>query len=369
MSDIAPDIAEVIAEPDPRAHASRLLAWYDRHRRDLPWRAAPGERADPYRVWLSEIMLQQTTVVTVGGYFDAFLRRWPTVRDLAAAPLDGVLHAWQGLGYYARARNLHACAQAVVERHGGVFPDDLEALNALPGVGGYTAAAIAAIAFDRQASAVDGNVERVIARLHALETPLPDVKPAIRILAERLVPAARPGDYAQAMMDLGATVCTPRAPRCVLCPLIDMCAGRRLGVAEMLPRRRAKPARPVRQGIAFLLRARDGSVLLRRRPPSGLLGGMIEVPSSPWREGELDRADCLAAAPLPADWQPLPGIVRHVFTHFELRLEVVVARAPTTTGMAEDAADWQWCAVDRLDEMALPTVMKKVLTHGLKALT
>jgi A/G-specific adenine glycosylase len=349
------------------AHAGRLLAWYDRHRRVLPWRAPPGARADPYRVWLSEIMLQQTTVATVGTYFDVFLKRWPTVRDLAMAPLDDVLHAWQGLGYYARARNLHACAQAVVERHGGRFPDDVEALGALPGVGPYTAAAIAAIAFDRPASAVDGNVERVIARLHALETPLPDVKPAIRALAERLVPDRRAGDYAQAMMDLGATVCTPRAPRCVLCPVVDLCAGRRLGVAEDLPRRRARPVRPVRHGIAFLLVRRDGAILLRRRPPEGLLGGMIEVPSSPWREGEPDRAGSLAAAPVAAKWRTLPGIVRHVFTHFELRLEVAAAHAPTAR-MADGIADAQWCAVERLGEMALPTVMKKVLAHGLKAL-
>jgi A/G-specific adenine glycosylase len=348
-------------------HADRLLAWYDRHRRVLPWRAPRGERSDPYRVWLSEIMLQQTTVATVGGYFDAFLRRWPSVRDLAAAPLEDVLYAWQGLGYYARARNLHACARAVVERHGGDFPDTVEALGALPGVGPYTAAAIAAIAFDRPASAVDGNVERVIARLHALESPMPDVKPAIRAFAGRLVPRRRAGDYAQAMMDLGATVCTPRAPRCVLCPVVDLCAGRRLGVAEDLPRRRAKPVRPVRHGLAFLLVRRDGAVLLRRRPPSGLLGGMMEVPSSPWREGDIDRDDSLAAAPVVAKWRPLPGIVRHIFTHFELRLQIVAAHAPTSR-MAGAVSDAQWCEIDQLDRMALPTVMKKVLSHGLKAL-
>jgi A/G-specific adenine glycosylase len=356
-----------VAASDGAVHAARLLAWYDRHRRDLPWRAPPGARADPYRVWLSEIMLQQTTVATVGGYFDAFLRRWPDVWALAAAPLDDVLHAWQGLGYYARARNLHAGARAVVERHGGVFPESLEALAALPGIGPYTAAAIAAIAFDLPASAVDGNVERVVARLHALETPLPDVKPAIRDLAARLVPARRAGDYAQAMMDLGATVCTPRTPRCVLCPVVDLCAARRQGIADELPRRRPKKERPVRRGVAFLLVRRDGAVLLRRRPTKGLLGGMIEVPSSPWCDGELDHAACLATAPVPAKWRPLPGLVRHVFTHFELQLEIVAAYAPTTR-MADGVVEAQWCAIDRLDEMALPTVMKKVLTHGLKAL-
>ncbi len=362
-----PEDARADPGPLPDACAARVLAWYDRHRRSLPWRAPPGARADPYRVWLSEIMLQQTTVAAVGSYFLAFLERWPTVRDLAQASLDEVLHAWQGLGYYARARHLHACARAVVERHGGAFPDSEEALRALPGVGSYTAAAIAAIAFDKPASAVDGNVERVIARLHALETPLPDVKPAIRRLAERLVPTRRAGDYAQAMMDLGATVCTPRAPRCVLCPVIDLCAGRRLGIGETLPRRREKVARPVRHGIAFLLVRRDGAVLLRRRPPEGLLGGMMEVPSSDWQPGELDRNSCMAAAPVAAGWRVLPGIVRHVFTHFELRLEVAAAHAPTAR-MADGVADSRWCPVDRLDEMALPTVMKKILTHGLKGL-
>ncbi|HJQ60582.1 MAG TPA: A/G-specific adenine glycosylase [Vineibacter sp.] len=352
--------------PDPAVHAARLLDWYDRFRRDLPWRAPPGVRADPYKVWLSEIMLQQTTVVTVGGYFDAFLRRWPDVRALAAAPLDDVLHAWQGLGYYARARNLHAGARAVVERHGGRFPESLQDLGALPGIGPYTAAAVAAIAFDLPASAVDGNVERVIARLYAIEAPLPDAKPDIRAKAERLVPRQRPGDYAQAMMDLGATVCTPRTPRCVLCPVVDLCAARRRGIAEDLPRRRPKKERPLRRGMAFLLLRRDGAVLLRRRPAKGLLGGMIEVPSSPWREGELDRDACLAAAPVTAKWRVLPGTVRHVFTHFELHLEVAAAHAPTAR-MADGVADAQWCDLDRLDEMALPTVMKKVLAHGLRA--
>jgi A/G-specific adenine glycosylase len=348
-------------------HADRVLAWYDRHRRSLPWRAPADARADAYRVWLSEIMLQQTTVATVGGYFDAFMKRWPTVRDLAAAPLDDVLHAWQGLGYYARARNLHACARTVVERHGGMFPASLEALRALPGVGDYTAAAVAAIAFDLPASAVDGNVERVVARLHAVQAPLPDAKPEIRALAAHLAPAQRPGDYAQAMMDLGATICTPRAPRCVLCPVIDLCAGRRQGIAADLPRRRPRRQRPVRHGIAFLLVRGDGAVLLRRRPATGLLGGMVEVPSSDWRDGAPDRAAGLAAAPVTAKWRTVPGMVRHVFTHFELHLEVVTAHAPTAR-MAAAVMDALWCPVDQLDTMALPTVMKKVLAHGLRAL-
>ncbi|MGE0421124.1 MAG: A/G-specific adenine glycosylase [Reyranellaceae bacterium] len=352
--------------PDPRLHAERLLAWYDRHRRVLPWRAPAGRRADPYHVWLSEIMLQQTTVQTVGRYFLAFVERWPTVRDLAAAPLDDVLHLWQGLGYYARARNLHACARAVVERHGGAFPDDEESLRVLPGIGAYTSAAIAAIAFDRPASAVDGNVDRVITRLHALERPIPEIKTEIRALAARLVPRQRAGDYAQAMMDLGATVCIPGEPRCFVCPLIELCAARRLAIAAELPRKRAKPARPVRRGIAFFLLRKDGAILLRRRAPRGLLGGMMEVPSSDWREGPLDRAAALQQAPIDTRWRALPGTVRHVFTHFELELCLVTARLPTERAAAalEDA---QWCAVDRLGEMALPTVMKKVLRHAIMA--
>ena len=238
-----------------------MLAWYDRHRRTLPWRAPAGERTDPYRVWLSEIMLQQTTVATVGDYFRRFVERWPTVEALAAAPLDDVLSAWAGLGYYARARNLHACAQAVAERHGGRFPEDEAGLLALPGIGPYTAAAIRAIAFDQPASAVDGNVERVIARLFAIETPLPDAKPEIHARAAELVPQQRAGDYAQAMMDLGATVCTPRNPRCVICPLMDGCRARQLGIAEELPRRAPKADKPTRRGLAFVLAAQG-----RRHP-------------------------------------------------------------------------------------------------------
>src|SRR5579885_2301985 len=271
--------------------ADLLLAWYDRHRRVLPGRALPGERPDPYRVWLSEVMLQQTTVPAVMGYFARFLERRPDVEALAEAPLDEVLHAWQGLGYYARARNLHACARAVVARHGGAFPRDEAALRALPGIGDYTAAAIAAIAFDRRAAPVDGNVERVTARLFAIETPLPEAKPELRRLAASLVPERRAGDYAQAAMDLGATLCTPRKPRCVLCPWREECRARALGVAENLPRRRAAAARPVRRGVAFWAVREDGAVLLRRRPEAGLLGGMMEVPSTPWRAAEWSEAE------------------------------------------------------------------------------
>jgi A/G-specific adenine glycosylase len=347
-------------------HADRLLAWYDRHRRTLPWRAPAGESAAPYRVWLSEIMLQQTTVATVAEYFHRFVERWPTVEALAEAPLDDVLSAWAGLGYYARARNLHACARAVANRHGGRFPEDEASLSALPGIGPYTAAAIQAIAFDLPASAVDGNVERVIARLHAIETPLPDAKPEIHDRAARLVPRQRAGDYAQAMMDLGATVCTPRSPRCVICPVMAHCRARKLGIAEDLPRRAPKAEKPTRRGLAFVLARKDGAILLRKRPAKGLLGGMDEVPSSPWREGKLMHAQALEEAPVPARWQILDGLVRHTFTHFHL--ELTVARATATTGrLAELAPGTSWCAIDRLTERALPTVMRKVIAHAAKS--
>ena len=347
-------------------HADRLLAWYDRHRRTLPWRAAAGESTPPYRVWLSEIMLQQTTVATVGEYFRRFVERWPTVEALAAAPQDEVLSAWAGLGYYARARNLHACARTVAERHGGRFPEDEAGLRALPGIGPYTAAAIQAIAFDIPASAVDGNVERVIARLNALETPLPDVKPEIAARAAKLVPQHRAGDYAQAMMDLGATVCVPRTPRCVICPLMAGCKARKQGIAEELPRRAPKALKPTRRGLAFVLARKDGAILLRKRPEKGLLGGMDEVPSSAWREGRFVEATALGEAPVPARWQVMDGLVRHTFTHFHL--ELTVARATATTArLGEQVAGAVWCPLDRLTERALPTVMRKVIAHAVRS--
>jgi A/G-specific adenine glycosylase len=346
---------------DSRVHAERLLAWYDRHRRRLPWRALPGQPIDPYVVWLSEIMLQQTTTVTVKPYFDAFLARWPSVAALAAAPLDDVLRAWAGLGYYARARNLHACAQVVVARHGGRFPDTEAALRALPGIGAYTAAAIAAIAFDRPAAVMDGNIERVLARLFTVAAPLPDAKPALRGHAAALTPAARPGDYAQAMMDLGATLCTPRKPACALCPLSALCAARRAGNPEDYPAKGAKPDRPLKRGVAFWAMRADGAVLLRRRPDKGLLGGMIEVPSTAWTEQPVDLAEARAAAPLAAPWRVLDGVVNHGFTHFQLELTVMAAavrRGDPELGI--------WCPLDRIGEQALPTLFRKVVRHALK---
>lgn len=343
--------------------ADGLLAWYDDHRRRLPWRAPPGRRPDPYRVWLSEIMLQQTTVAAVTPYYRAFVARWPDIGALAAASLDDVLRAWQGLGYYARARNLHKCAREVVAVFGGRFPDDEAALAKLPGIGAYTAAAIAAIAFGRPATVVDGNVERVVARLYGLGEPLPGVGRRLRELAGGLTPRHRPGDYAQAMMDLGATVCVPRRPACALCPWSADCVARAAGNAEELPRRDARKARPTRRAVAFLARRADGAVLLRRRPETGLLGGMMEVPSTPWRDAEWDIDGALDHAPVAAAgaaWRRIPGRVDHTFTHF--RLEIVVV---TSVVADADAVEGNWCAVDRLDEHALPTVMRKVIRHGL----
>jgi len=344
--------------------ADILLAWYDRHGRTLPWRAPRGKTADPYRVWLSEIMLQQTTVATVAKRFDAFLDRWPTVTALAAAPLEDVLHEWQGLGYYARARNLHACARRVVAEHGGRFPATESELIALPGIGRYTAAAIAAIAFGRRATPVDGNVERVMARLFAVEQPLPDAKAALRARAEALTPNRRPGDYAQAVMDLGATICTPRGPRCPDCPWRRACAARAGGKPETLPRRRGRAPRPTRHGIVFWVRRGDGAVLLRRRPATGLLGGMMEFPSTPWRDRPWSLSAAVAQAPVAADWRAMAGRVNHTFTHFHLELEVVRG---LVDGRRARVDDGRWVKASAFDAEALPTLMKKVARHALAA--
>ena len=341
------------------ALARKLLAWYDKNKRNLPWRALPGQTPDPYRVWLSEIMLQQTTVTAVAPYFQRFLERWPDVRALAAAGLDDVLREWQGLGYYARARNLHACARAVAIDLNGCFPETEAALLALPGVGAYTAGAIAAIAFGAKAVAVDGNAERVLARLFAVPTSLPAAKPELRACALQLLPAGRPGDFAQALMDLGAMICTPRAPACSLCPWCGDCAAHAKGIEESLPRRSAKPARPLRRGVAFFLTRADGAIWLRRRQDSGLLGGMMEVASTPWR-GELwSEEEAVSLAPAAAKWRSLPGVVRHGFTHFELELRVLAGEAgrhPPPGG--------RWVHPVDLASAALPTLMRKVIEHA-----
>jgi A/G-specific adenine glycosylase len=340
--------------------ASALLTWYDRHRRALPWRAGPGELPDPYRVWLSEIMLQQTTVAAAIPYYENFVRRFPGVRALARAPLEAVLVAWAGLGYYARARNLHACARQVAEMDG--FPRDPAALLALPGIGPYTATAIAAIAFGIPGVPVDGNVERVTARIFAIDAPLPGAKPALRAAAESLgadpAARARPSDFAQALFDLGATLCTPTRPACGLCPWTGQCAGRRAGIAAELPRKVARTARPVRYGAHFWLTDAAGRVLLRRRKPEGLLGGMTELPGTDWRATPWAEAEALGQAPAPAAWRKA-GEVRHVFTHFELRLTVFAAAVKLI------AADGFLHPADALDAAALPSVMRKCVRAAL----
>ena len=337
--------------------AAALLRWYDQQRRAMPWRALPGEAPDPYRVWLSEIMLQQTTVAAVKPYFERFLHRFPTVEALAAAEPDAVMQAWAGLGYYARARNMHECARRVTEMGG--FPTDVEGLRGLPGIGPYTAAAVAAIAFGRPVVPVDGNVERVASRVFAIEDPLPRSRPAVARAAARLgddpAARARPSDFAQALFDLGATLCTPARPACALCPWHDPCAARRLGLAPELPRKSPKPARPVRHGAHFWLQDADGRVLLRRRPPRGLLGGMLELPGTAWRPEPWTREEALPWAPGAAEWR-LAGSAAHGFTHFELRMDVYAAEVAAIdpgTGLLRDAG--------ALASEALPTVMRRCI--------
>ncbi len=329
--------------------AQALCAWYDTHAREMPWRVGParragGERPDPYRIWLSEVMLQQTTVAAVKDYFRRFIARWPDVAALAAAPDAEVMAEWAGLGYYARARNLLKCARAVVADHGGVFPASAEGLRHLPGIGPYTAAAVAAIAYDEPAVVVDGNVERVVARLWAVETPMPGAKPELVRLAGRLTPARRPGDHAQAMMDLGATICTPRNPVCALCPVDDFCAARGRGIAAELPRKAPKAEKPQRAGFAYVAVDAQGGVWVEQRPDKGLLGGMIGFPGSDWGD---NPAPC---PPFEADWHEAPVVVRHTFTHFHLTLRVFAA---SVGGVGfTPRADFR--------PAALPTVMRKV---------
>ncbi len=372
---------------DGAARPALLLEWYDRHRRRLPWRPLAGERADPYSVWLSEIMLQQTGVKTVGPYFLKFLARWPDVDALGRASLDDVLRMWAGLGYYSRARNLHACAVAVRRDHGGAFPDTEEALRALPGIGPYTAAAIAAIAFGRRTMPVDGNIERVVSRLFAVEEPLPLAKPLIKQLAAMLLAGeeksragdeearagdeearagdeeSRAGDSAQALMDLGSSICTPKKPACALCPLNGDCASHARGDQETFPRKAAKKTGALRRGAAFVVRRGD-ELLVRTRPEKGLLGGMTEVPGSDWLAAQDDKTALKQAPVLKgiARWHRKAGVVSHVFTHFPLELVVytasVAARVRAPEGM-------RWVPVATLPDEALPNVMRKVIAHGL----
>jgi A/G-specific adenine glycosylase len=337
--------------------AAALLAWYDRHRRALPWR---GDDADPYRIWLSEVMLQQTTAAAAGPRFRRFLERFPDVQALAAAPEAAVMEEWAGLGYYARARNLHACARAVVAT-GGAFPDDLEGLRALPGVGAYTAAAVAAIAFNQPVVPLDANVERGGARVRAVEEPLPGARPRLDALAQEFMADAaareRPGDFAQALFDLGATICTARDPACALCPWRGGCEAQRRGFQNALPRRAPKPARPLRHGAHFLLTDAAGRVLLRRRPPRGLLGGMLELPGTPWRDAPWEEREALALAPVAGlDWRRVPGVARHGFTHFELEMALFSASVPALA--PADGAEARPLAEAAA---AMPTAMRRLL--------
>ena len=335
---------------DVPALRAALLDWYDAHGRALAWRAPPGSPPpDPYRVWLSEVMLQQTTTPHATPYFEVFTARWPTVTDLAGAADSDVMAAWAGLGYYARARNLLACARAVARDHGGGFPDTEAGLLALPGVGAYTAAAVAAIAFGRPANVVDGNVERVMARLFAVETPLPAARPELKRLAAVLLADDRPGDWPQALMDLGATVCRPKSPLCAACPLTEGCAGYASGNPERWPLKTRKADRPLRTGVAWVLLDDRGRVALVRRPDKGLLGGMLGLPTSDWAVETTE-----AAPPVLADWREA-GAVDHVFTHFSLTLTV---RTASGTG------DFLWTDPDEALR-SLPTVFGKALERGL----
>jgi A/G-specific adenine glycosylase len=366
------------------ARPALLLDWYDRHRRRLPWRSLSGERADPYRVWLSEIMLQQTGVKTVGPYFEKFLARWPDVDALGSASLDDVLRMWAGLGYYSRARNLHACAVAVRRDHGGAFPDTEQGLRSLPGIGPYTAAAIAAIAFGRRTMPVDGNIERVVSRLFAVEAPLPQAKLLIQELAATLLgesragdansragdansravdAKSRAGDSAQALMDLGSSICTPKKPACAMCPLNGDCVSRARGDQETFPRKALKKTGALRRGAAFVV-TRGDELLVRTRPEKGLLGGMTEVPTSHWLAAQDDKTALTQAPTLRAiaPWHRKAGVVTHVFTHFPLELVVYTASVPSRAGAPEGM---RWVPIATLRDEALPNVMRKVIAHGL----
>jgi A/G-specific adenine glycosylase len=345
------------------ARPALLLEWYDRHRRKLPWRPLAGERADPYCVWLSEIMLQQTGVKTVGPYFLKFLARWPDVDALGRASLDDVLRMWAGLGYYSRARNLHACAVAVRRDHGGAFPDTEEGLRALPGIGPYTAAAIAAIAFGRRTMPVDGNIERVVSRLFAVEEPLPLAKPLIKQLATTLLADTRAGDSAQALMDLGSSICTPKKPACALCPLNGDCVSRARGDQETFPRKAPKKTGTLRRGAAFVV-TRGEELLVRTRAEKGLLGGMTEVPGSNWLAAQDDKTALKQAPSIKgiARWHRKAGVVTHVFTHFPLELVVYTAIVAAPTRAPKGM---RWVPIATLRDEALPNVMRKVIAHGL----
>jgi A/G-specific adenine glycosylase len=382
------------AKPKAAPEAATLLAWYDVSARVLPWRARGGAKSDPYRVWLSEVMLQQTRVETVLPYYAKFLARWPDVTSLANARQEEVLSAWAGLGYYARARNLHACAKAVVAEFSGRFPEEEAELRRLPGIGVYTSAAISAIAFGRKATPVDGNIERVMSRLFAVEEKVPAAKKTLARLAAEITPPHRAGDFAQALMDLGATICTPKKPACGICPWMDACVARVRGDQDTFPRKTEKAEGKLRKGAAFVVIREDNHILLRTRADKGLLASMTEVPGSEWSAEykEKDALDFAPISPSPGStlrvsppsprlrgegraprsgakgegqvvWQKIPGIVRHVFTHFPLELTVYFARAPKKTRVPKGM---RFVPLQALDEEALPSVMRKVIAHALE---
>jgi A/G-specific adenine glycosylase len=353
------NVSALLSEAKRKALVERTLAWWGVNRRPLAWRAAPGERADPYRVWLSEVLLQQTTATVAAPYYENFIEKWPRVEDLAAASAESVIAAFAGLGYYARARNLHACAKEIARR-GGRFPSDEGALRALPGVGPYTAAAIAAIAFDRPAAPVDGNIARILSRLMALEEPIPESRPALTAAARALAPLERAGDFAQALMDIGATLCRPLKPDCPACPLESDCAAFRSGTPEAYPRRPALKAKPQRAGAVFFAYRKDGAFLARRRPPRGLLASTVELPGTPWTSGEPE-AGWEEAAPAPARWRRLGLAVEQAFTHFALRLAVFAGRI--------DVAAPQgcfWIAPREIEEAGFSNVMRKATALALR---
>ena len=352
-----PNVSAPASEAKRKATVARTLQWWDRHRRTLVWRAEPGETPDPYRVWLSEVLLQQTTAQAATPYYQTFVAKWPRVEDLAAAQLEAVMSAFAGLGYYSRARNLHACAKEIARR-GGRFPSEEADLRALPGIGAYTAAAIAAIAFGRQAAPVDGNVARILARLIALEAPIARARAELAGIARALAPSDRAGDFAQALMDIGATLCRPRNPACGSCPLAPDCAAFRAGTPETYPRRAEAKARPRRQGAVFFARRLDGAFLARRRPPHGLLASTVELPGTPWTaEGPGDEAH--NDAPIVAGWRRLPGTVEQGFTHFVLMLTVYAAEFE---GGAPD--QHFWVAREAVGAAGFSNVMRKAVEHA-----
>lgn len=332
----------------------RILSWYDKHQRVLPWRATLGEKPNPYHVWLSEIMLQQTTVVTVGPYFDKFINKWPTIHDLAQAERDDVMHEWAGLGYYARARNLHKCAQTVSNDLNGVFPETQEALEKLPGIGGYTSAAIRAIAFHKPANVVDGNIERVMARIYAVTSPLPDVKPVLKQLASGLSEGRtdRPGDYAQALMDLGAGICTPSSPKCSLCPVSQLCAGYKDGIAETLPKRKPKKPKPQKHGHVLWIRNHKDEICFIRREETEMLGGMLGLPTSQW----LDISEEIPKAKA---FKDTGNFITHSFTHFDLKLHIF--EKSLKSGARIPQKDPIWVSSSKLSRLGVPTLFKKVV--------